>query len=77
MADPRQGQVSRRARRALRAVLPIGIVLLVLWLARIAWDVASGGPSGMSVATTVLGLINAVILIVTGVMYRRELPPER
>lgn len=77
MADPARGKVSPRARRLLRAILPIGLILLALWIARIVWGIVTAETFGISVASTVLGLINAVILVVTGIIYRRELPPEK
>jgi hypothetical protein len=72
----RPGDVSRRARWLLRAVLPLGVILLVLWIATIVWQIATDGPDAISIASAVLGSATSVILIVTGRDYRRHLPPE-
>lgn len=64
-------------RRPLRAVLPAGVILLVVWVALLACQVATGSTSDISVVSRVLGLITSIIVIVTGVIYRRDLSPER
>ena len=76
MPDRERVQVSRRARRVLRSILPVGVMLLVVWVALLVWQVAAGSTSDISVVSKILGLITSITLIVTGVMYRRELPPE-
>lgn len=64
-------------RRPLRAVLPAGVILLLVWVALLACQVATGSTSDISVVSRVLGLITSIIVIVTGVIYRRDLSPER
>ena len=64
-------------RRPLRAVLPAGVILLVVWVALLACQVATGSTSDISVVSRVLGLITSIIVIVIGVIYRRDLSPER
>ena len=72
----RPGGVSARARWLLRAVLPLGVILLVLWIATMLWQIADGQVDGIRLASAVLGIATSVILIVTGREYRRRLPPE-
>ena len=69
-------KVSPRARWLLRSVLPLGVILLVLWIATMVWQLADGQVDGLRLSSGVLGLATSVILIVTGREYRRRLPPE-
>ena len=69
-------KVSPRARWLLRSVLPLGVSLLVLWIATMVWQLADGQVDGLRLSSGVLGLATSVILIVTGREYRRRLPPE-
>jgi len=68
-------KVSPRARWLLRSVLPLGVILLVLWIATMVWQLADGQVDGLRLWSAVLGLATSVILIVTGREYRRRLPP--
>ena len=72
----RPGDVSPRARWLLRAVLPLGVILLVLWIATMVWQMVDGDVDGIRIASAVLGLATSLILIVTGREYHRRLPPE-
>lgn len=74
--ERRPGDVSPRARWLLRAVLPLGVILLVLWIATMVWQMVDGDVDGIRIASAVLGLATSLILIVTGREYRRRLPPE-
>ena len=76
MADNDPVKVSPRARWLLRSVLPLGVILLVLWIATMVWQLADGQVDGLRLSSAVLGLATSVILIVTGREYRRRLPPE-
>lgn len=76
MAGDDPVSVSPRARWLLRAVLPLGVILLVLWIANMVWQLADGRADGISIVSAVLGLATSLILIVTGREYRRRLPPE-
>jgi hypothetical protein len=64
---------SPRTRRLLWAVFPAGVVLLITWIVLIAARVATGASHEISVVSAILGLITALILIVTGLNYRRAL----
>lgn len=76
MAGDDPVKVSSRARWLLRSVLPLGVILLVLWIATMVWQLADGQVDGLRLWSAVLGLATSVILIVTGREYRRRLPPE-
>ena len=76
MAGDDPVKVSPRARWLLRSVLPLGVILLVLWIATMVWQVADGQVDGLRLSSAVLGLATSVILIVTGREYRRRLPPD-
>ena len=76
MAGDDPVKVSPRARWLLRSVLPLGVILLVLWIATMVWQVADGQVDGLRLSSAVLGLVTSVILIVTGREYRRRLPPD-
>ena len=68
-------KVSPRARWLLRSVMPLGVILLVLWIATMVWQLADGPVDGLRLSSALLGLATSVILIVTGREYRRRLPP--
>ena len=73
------GRPSSRSRRVLRAVLPIGVVLLITWIVWFAVEIAisdDGRQGGLSVASAALGLLTSLMLIVSGIHYRRALGPE-
>ena len=76
MAGDDPVKVSPRARWLLRSVLPLGVILLVLWIATMVWQIADGQVDGLRLSSAVLGLATSVILIVTGREYRRRLPPK-
>ena len=76
MADNDSVKVLPRARWLLRSVLPLGVILLVLWIATMVWQLADGQVDGLRLWSAVLGLATSVILIVTGREYRRRLPPK-
>jgi len=60
--------------RVLRATLPIGIVLLVAWVVWLAIEIArDDAPSGLSIVSALLGLLTSLVLIVSGIRYRRAL----
>ena len=62
------------ARRILRAVLPAGVVLLVVWFVYVGVALVIGGEqSGFASVRTVFGLVTSLILIVTGYQYRKHL----
>jgi hypothetical protein len=57
----------------MRAMLPIGIVLLVAWVLWLAAEIASGETQrGFSVVSAVLGLVTSLTIIANGWYYRRE-----
>jgi hypothetical protein len=62
------------AQRILRAVLPAGVVLLVIWLVDVAAALVIGGEQvGLTIAQAVFGLLTSLILIVSGYQYRKHL----
>ena len=62
------------AQRILRAVLPAGIVLLVVWLEYVLVAIGMGGEQfGLTIAQAVFGLLTSLILIVSGYQYRKHL----
>jgi hypothetical protein len=62
------------AQRILRAVLPAGVVLLVVWLVDAAAALVIGGEQvGLTIAQAVFGLLTSLILIVSGYQYRKHL----
>jgi hypothetical protein len=70
---------SSTSRRVLRAILPIGVVLLITWIVWFVVEVAVGDvgrQGGISIVSAVLGLLNSLTLIVSGIHYRRSLGPE-
>jgi hypothetical protein len=71
-------QLSPRMERILRAILPIGVGLLVVWLAWIGTALVVGiEEGGLGFASSVLGLVTSILLIVTGYQYRRDLDRRR
>jgi ABC-type transport system involved in cytochrome bd biosynthesis fused ATPase/permease subunit len=72
-ADPSDA-LSPRHRRLLRAILPAGVGLLVLWVVYVAIGIVSLAPA-MNLASALLGLVTSVLLIAFGVSVRRQLPP--
>ena len=66
--------ISKRNERILRAVLPIGVAMLLVW---VVWFVVAVGlpPSdiGMGWVSALAGLVTSLVLIVTGYLYRRDL----
>jgi len=69
-------QISPRQRRILRAIMPAGVILLVVWIGWMALALASGGVEAWWWGTPILGLITSLILIVTGYNYRRILAQQ-
>ena len=62
------------AQRLLRAVLPAGVVLFVVWLGYVVTALVVGGELfGLSIVQAVFGLLTSLILIVTGHQYRKHL----
>jgi len=68
-----QRRVGNWQRRLLMATMPIGIVLLVLWIAWMSIALTAGGVEAWWWATPILGLVASLILIGTGWNYRRAL----
>jgi hypothetical protein len=65
---------SARSRRVLRATLPIGIALMITWVVWLVVEIALGGTQlGFSIATAALGFLSSLMLIVSGLHYRRAL----
>jgi hypothetical protein len=67
--------VSLRSQRVLRAILPIGIALLITWAAWLVVAIAIGDDTqrGFSIVSAILGLVTSLVLIVSGRYYRRAL----
>jgi hypothetical protein len=60
--------------RVLRATLPIGVLLLIAWIAWVAADLIIGTEKfGLGLAQAVLGLITSLVLIFSGYSYRRDM----
>jgi apolipoprotein N-acyltransferase len=73
-ADRQIPRPSPRMERVLRAILPIGIGLLVVWLAWVGTALVVGVEEfGLGFASAALGLVTSLLLIVTGYLNRREL----
>jgi hypothetical protein len=65
---------SARSRRVLRATLPIGIALMITSVVWLVVEIALGGTQlGFSIATAALGFLSSLMLIVSGLHYRRAL----
>ena len=65
---------SARSQRILRATLPIGIGLLIVWLGWVVVEVAVGDAQGGSWwVSAAIGLATCLILIASGISYRRAL----
>jgi hypothetical protein len=73
MPDGQPAQVGRWQRRLLLATMPIGLVMLALWIAWTAVALASGGIQAWWLGTPILGLVTSLVLIVSGYLYRRDL----
>jgi hypothetical protein len=74
MSDGRTQPPSEWSKRILRATLPIGIVLLIVWLAWVVVEFAVGDTQrGSWWVSAAIGLATCVILIASGVYYRRAL----
>jgi membrane associated rhomboid family serine protease len=62
------------ARRILRAVLPGGVILLVVWVVYVVAALVIGSQQfGLTIVQAVFGLLTSLILIVTGYQYRKHL----
>lgn len=73
-ADGQEPRPSPRMERLLRAVLPIGIGLLVVWLVWVGAALVVGVEEfGLGFASAVLGLVTSILLVVTGYLSRRDL----
>lgn len=67
-------QIGRWQRRILRAVLPVGIVLLIAWVAWVSLAlVIDARDFGIGWASAATGLISSLVLIASGYAYRRNL----
>jgi hypothetical protein len=66
-------RVWMRSERVLRAVLPIGVVLLILWAVWLGMEIAFGEAERLSVVSAVFGLVTSIVLIASGLSYRRAL----
>ena len=67
-------EIGRWQRRALRATLPAGVLLLIAWLVWLALPAIAGETrTDFAFPQGILGLVTSVILIVTGYGYRRDL----
>jgi fatty acid desaturase len=73
MHDRQPAQVGTWQRRLLLAMMPIGLAMLVLWIAWAALALASGGIETWWWGTPVLGLVTSLVLVVSGYLYHRDL----
>ncbi len=74
MSDGPSQAPSERSIRILRATLPIGIVLLIVWLAWVVVEIAVGDTQrGSWWVSAAIGLATCLILIASGFYYRRAL----
>jgi hypothetical protein len=65
----------RWQRRVLRAVMPAGILLLLVWVVWVGLPFVMGTQrTDISVGSAVIGLVTSLILIATGRHYRRMMP---
>ena len=60
MADRDPVEMSPRTGRLLRALLPAGALLLVLWVAFGPWAIATGATADLSIVSMALGLITSL-----------------
>ena len=75
MTDEKPAPLGRWQVRLLRATLPIGVVLLLAWIAFLAANLVIGTEKvGLGLAPAVLGLITSLVLIVAGYRYRGDIP---
>ena len=73
-ADERPGEIGRWQRRLLLAVLPVGVVLLIAWVAWLAVSLAGGlDEAGVSWPSAGIGLVTSLLLIGFGRSYRQAL----
>ena len=74
MSDGRAQPPSARSQQILRAVLPIGITLLVIWIVWVVVEIAVGDAQrGSWWVSAAIGLGTCLILIASGAYYRRAL----
>lgn len=67
-------QIGKWQRRILRAVLPIGVLLLIVWVARVSLALIIGGKDfGFGWVSAVMSLVTSLVLIASGYAYRRNL----
>lgn len=73
MDDEQAVQIGKWQSRILRAVLPCGVLLLVLWVAWVAAALFIGGRYfGIGWASAAMALITSLVLIASGSAYRRN-----
>ena len=73
-ADNRPGPIGKWQRRLLLAVLPVGVVLLVVWVAWLAISLAGGLEAAVvSWPSAGFGLVTSLLLIGFGYSWRRAL----
>ena len=67
-------QIGKWQSRILRAVLPCGVLLLLLWVAWVSLALIIGVKDfGIGWASAAMGLITSLVLIASGYAYRRNL----
>jgi hypothetical protein len=67
-------QIGRWQSRILRAALPCGVLLLLLWVARVFLALIVGVKDfEVGWASAAMGLILSLVLIASGYAYRRNL----
>lgn len=66
-------QIGKWQRRILRAVLPGGVLLLILWVAWVSLALIGGNDFGIGWASAAMGLVTSLVLIASGYAYRRDL----
>jgi uncharacterized membrane protein len=65
---------SPRSQRILRAALPVGLVLLLAWVGWVVVEIAVGDAQrGSWWVSAAIGLTTCLILIASGISYRRAL----
>jgi hypothetical protein len=63
-----------RSQRVLWATLPVGIALMITWVVWLVVAIALGVTQlGFSIASAALGFLSSLMLIVSGLHYRRAL----
>jgi hypothetical protein len=74
MSRQRTTPMSKRHSRILRAIMPVGILLLLVWIAWVALALIIGTEDfAIGWASAAFGLITALGLIVSGYVYRRTI----